>query len=43
MFVYDLWSRDYMQPIESIPFHDIVCFTDVDKLQAVSRAKMFFY
>ncbi|KAL7585041.1 origin of replication complex subunit 3 isoform X1 [Lactuca sativa] len=27
-------ARDYMQPIESIPFHDIVCFTDVDKLQA---------
>ncbi|RAL39806.1 hypothetical protein DM860_013007 [Cuscuta australis] len=26
--------REYLQPIESIPFHEIVCFKDVDKLQS---------
>lgn len=26
--------REYMQPIESIPFHEIVCFKNVDKLQS---------
>lgn len=25
--------RDYMQPIECIPLHEIVCFKDVEKLQ----------
>ncbi|XP_022747744.1 origin of replication complex subunit 3 isoform X2 [Durio zibethinus] len=25
--------RDYMQPIECIPFHEIFCFKNVDKLQ----------
>ncbi|XP_076894381.1 origin of replication complex subunit 3-like [Bidens hawaiensis] len=28
-------TRDHMQPIECIPFHEIVCFKNVDKLQAV--------
>ncbi|XP_024969052.1 origin of replication complex subunit 3 [Cynara cardunculus var. scolymus] len=27
-------ARDHMQPIECIPFHEIVCFKNVDKLQA---------
>nr|GEW88257.1 hypothetical protein [Tanacetum cinerariifolium] len=27
-------TRDHMQPIECIPFHEIVCFKNVDKLQA---------
>lgn len=27
-------TRDHMQSIECIPFHEVVCFTDVDKLQA---------
>nr|GME18697.1 origin of replication complex subunit 3 [Ipomoea batatas] len=31
--VYDM-MRECMQPIESIPFHEIVCFKDVDKLQS---------
>nr|GMC66750.1 origin of replication complex subunit 3 isoform X1 [Ipomoea batatas]GMC68211.1 origin of replication complex subunit 3 isoform X1 [Ipomoea batatas] len=29
-----MWNRECMQPIESIPFHEIVCFKDVDKLQS---------
>ncbi|KAK8590015.1 hypothetical protein V6N12_024401 [Hibiscus sabdariffa] len=28
--------RDYMLPMESIPFHEIFCFKDVDKLRLVS-------
>ncbi|KAI3757293.1 hypothetical protein L6452_04827 [Arctium lappa] len=27
-------AREHMQPIECIPFHEIVCFKNVDKLQA---------
>nr|XP_017255665.1 PREDICTED: origin of replication complex subunit 3 isoform X2 [Daucus carota subsp. sativus] len=27
--------RDYMQPMECIPFHEILCFKNVDKLQSV--------
>lgn len=26
--------RDYLQPVECIPFHEIVCFKNVDKLQS---------
>ncbi|CAH9142993.1 unnamed protein product [Cuscuta epithymum] len=26
--------RKFMQPVESLPFHEIVCFKDVDKLQS---------
>ncbi|KAK1401660.1 hypothetical protein POM88_001265 [Heracleum sosnowskyi] len=26
--------RDYMQPMECIPFHEILCFKNVDKLQS---------
>ncbi|KAL7230300.1 hypothetical protein ACSBR2_008742 [Camellia fascicularis] len=26
--------KNYMMPIESIPFHEIICFKNVDKLQA---------
>ncbi|XP_047316255.1 origin of replication complex subunit 3 [Impatiens glandulifera] len=29
----DLMVRDYIQPIECIPLHEIVCFKDVDILQ----------
>ncbi|KAI3762147.1 hypothetical protein L1987_52570 [Smallanthus sonchifolius] len=28
-------ARDHLQPIECIPFHEIVCFKNVDKLQSV--------
>ncbi|XP_057970012.1 origin of replication complex subunit 3 isoform X2 [Malania oleifera] len=30
----EMMVRDYMQPVESIPFHEIVCFRNVDKLQS---------
>lgn len=29
-------DRDYMHPTECIPFHEIFCFKDVDKLRLVS-------
>ncbi|KAK2977231.1 hypothetical protein RJ640_028436 [Escallonia rubra] len=35
--------RDYLQPIECIPFHEICCFKDLDKLQLVRTVYHFIW
>lgn len=30
------WDRNFMTPIESLPFHEIICFRNVEVLQSVS-------
>ncbi|KAE9620214.1 putative origin recognition complex, subunit 3 [Lupinus albus] len=37
MYTYYLfpWNRNYMRPIERMPFNEIFCFKDVEKLQSV--------
>ena len=29
-------DREYMKPVETVPFNEILCFKNVDKLQSVS-------
>ena len=37
---FPLWNRDFFRPIECIPFHEIVCFKSVEKLQSVSTLRI---
>jgi origin recognition complex subunit 3 len=32
--VIEFMLREYMKPVESVPFHEILCFKNVDKLQS---------
>ncbi|EOA20033.1 hypothetical protein CARUB_v10000310mg [Capsella rubella] len=32
--VIEFMLREYMKPVENVPFHEILCFKDVDKLQS---------
>ncbi|CAK9166006.1 unnamed protein product [Ilex paraguariensis] len=35
--------RDYLQPIECMPYHEMTCFKNVDKLQSVNLPQQAFF